>query len=174
MPQIFRPYADSAARATLVTLLLGPFAIAGLASWTMRSNYITTSLIRQSRSTRLPFSHAHHVGGFGLDCRYCHAGVEKSTVAGIPPTHTCMTCSSQLVLAVFLMNLGRASALLRLIGAAAPALSRIPVVLTFAGYLRGALTETVPLRGQNAGLRGDRNAAPTRFPQPRRRDFIDL
>ena len=51
MPQIFRPYADSAARATLVTLLLGPFAIAGLASWTMRSNYITTSLIRQSRST---------------------------------------------------------------------------------------------------------------------------
>lgn len=31
MPQIFRPYADSAARATLVTLLLGPFAIAGLA-----------------------------------------------------------------------------------------------------------------------------------------------
>ena len=85
-----------------------------------------------------------------------------------------MTCSSQLVLAVFLMNLGRASALLRLTGAAAPALSRIPVVLTFAGYLRGAFTETVPLRGQNAGLRGDRNAAPTRFPQPRRRDFIDL
>jgi hypothetical protein len=31
----------------------------------------------------VPFSHAHHVGGFGLDCRYCHAGVEKSTVAGI-------------------------------------------------------------------------------------------
>jgi hypothetical protein len=46
-------------------------------------------------------------------------------------------------------------------------------VLTFAGYLRGAFTETVPLRGQNAGLRADRNAAPTRFPQPRRRDFID-
>ena len=84
-----------------------------------------------------------------------------------------MTCPSQLVLAVFLMNLGRASALPRLIGAAAPALSRIPVVLTFAVYLRGALTETVPLRGRNAGLRGDRNAAPTRFLQPRRRDFID-
>jgi hypothetical protein len=46
-------------------------------------------------------------------------------------------------------------------------------VLTVAGYLRGAFTETVPLRGQNAGLRADRNAAPTRFPQPRRRDFID-
>jgi hypothetical protein len=28
MPQIFRPHANSVARATLVTLLLGPFAIA--------------------------------------------------------------------------------------------------------------------------------------------------
>lgn len=28
LPQIFRPHADSVARATLVTLLLGPFAIA--------------------------------------------------------------------------------------------------------------------------------------------------
>jgi hypothetical protein len=91
MPQTFRPYADGVAPATLVTLLLGPFAIVGLASWTMRSNYITTSLIRQSCQTIIldqpvPFSHTHHVGGFGLDCRYCHAGVEKSTVAGIPPT----------------------------------------------------------------------------------------
>jgi len=61
MPQIFRPYADSAARATLVTLLLGPFAIAGLASWTMRSNYITDQTITLDQP--VPFSHAHHVGG---------------------------------------------------------------------------------------------------------------
>jgi len=33
LPQIFRPHADSVARATLVTLLLGPFAIVGLAYW---------------------------------------------------------------------------------------------------------------------------------------------
>ena len=44
----------------------------------------------------MPFSHQHHVGGLGLDCRYCHAGVETSPVAGLPPTHTCMTCHSQL------------------------------------------------------------------------------
>nr|WP_282572222.1 cytochrome c3 family protein [Roseomonas acroporae] len=42
------------------------------------------------------FSHAHHVGGLGLDCRYCHTGVEQSRFAGLPPTHTCMTCHSQL------------------------------------------------------------------------------
>ena len=27
-----------------------------------------------------------------MDCRYCHTGVERSAVAGIPPTQTCMNC----------------------------------------------------------------------------------
>src|SRR5690349_14857954 len=94
MPQIFRPYADSVARATLVTLLIGPFAAIGIAYWTMRSNYITDQTITLGQP--VPFSHAHHVGGLGLDCRYCHSAVEKSAIAGIPPTHTCMTCHSQL------------------------------------------------------------------------------
>ncbi|HYL47542.1 MAG TPA: cytochrome c3 family protein [Candidatus Limnocylindrales bacterium] len=44
----------------------------------------------------VPFSHKHHVGELGLDCRYCHTSVEKSSFAGIPPTHTCMTCHSQI------------------------------------------------------------------------------
>ena len=44
----------------------------------------------------VPFSHRHHVGDVGLDCRYCHASVEQSAFAGLPPTHTCMTCHSQL------------------------------------------------------------------------------
>ena len=34
--------------------------------------------------------------GLGLDCRYCHASVDRSAIAGVPPTHTCMTCHSQL------------------------------------------------------------------------------
>jgi hypothetical protein len=72
MPQIFRPYADSVARATLVTLLIGPFAAIGIAYWTMRSNYITDQTITLGQP--VPFSHAHHVGGLGLDCRYCHSG----------------------------------------------------------------------------------------------------
>jgi hypothetical protein len=42
------------------------------------------------------FSHKHHVGDDGFDCRYCHTSVETSAFAGIPPTHTCMTCHSQL------------------------------------------------------------------------------
>jgi hypothetical protein len=43
----------------------------------------------------VPFSHQHHVAGLGIDCRYCHTGVEKGRFAGIPPTETCMTCHSQ-------------------------------------------------------------------------------
>ena len=31
----------------------------------------------------------------GIDCRYCHSTVEKSAVASVPPTHTCMSCHSQ-------------------------------------------------------------------------------
>jgi hypothetical protein len=44
----------------------------------------------------IPFSHQHHVSGLGLDCRYCHSTVEESANAGLPPTHTCMTCHSQI------------------------------------------------------------------------------
>src|SRR4051794_1934086 len=44
----------------------------------------------------VPFSHKHHVGEDGLDCRYCHSTVETSASAGIPALSTCMTCHSQL------------------------------------------------------------------------------
>src|SRR6185437_15301500 len=44
----------------------------------------------------VPFSHKHHVGQLGIDCRYCHNGVETSSSAGLPATEVCMTCHSQL------------------------------------------------------------------------------
>jgi cytochrome c7-like protein len=44
----------------------------------------------------IAFSHKHHVGDDGIDCRFCHAGVEASSFAGIPSTQVCMTCHSQL------------------------------------------------------------------------------
>ena len=40
----------------------------------------------------VPYSHRLHVGELGLDCRYCHASVEVSNVANIPPSQTCMNC----------------------------------------------------------------------------------
>jgi hypothetical protein len=44
----------------------------------------------------VPFSHKHHVADDGIDCRYCHATVETSAFAGLPPVSTCMNCHSQL------------------------------------------------------------------------------
>jgi hypothetical protein len=40
----------------------------------------------------VPYSHKLHVGDLGMDCRYCHTGVEVSPVAMVPPTQTCMNC----------------------------------------------------------------------------------
>ncbi len=44
----------------------------------------------------VPFSHKHHVGDDGIDCRYCHTGVETGRYAGLPSTQTCLTCHLQL------------------------------------------------------------------------------
>lgn len=44
----------------------------------------------------VPFSHKHHVQDDGIDCRYCHTSVEKSSFAGFPSTEICMTCHSQI------------------------------------------------------------------------------
>jgi hypothetical protein len=44
----------------------------------------------------VPFSHKHHVGDDGIDCRYCHSAVESSASAGLPSLSTCMTCHTQL------------------------------------------------------------------------------
>ena len=42
----------------------------------------------------VPFSHALHSGQLGIDCRYCHSGVDKSGVSNIPTAQTCMNCHS--------------------------------------------------------------------------------
>lgn len=40
----------------------------------------------------VPYSHKLHAGELGIDCRYCHANIERSAEAMIPPTQTCMGC----------------------------------------------------------------------------------
>ncbi|EJW12534.1 putative molybdopterin oxidoreductase subunit protein [Rhodovulum sp. PH10] len=92
--QIFRKGADTTARVLLVLGALTPLAGVGFAYAFHRASY-TTGDARTPRQP-VPFSHAHHVGGLGLDCRYCHTSVEKSRFAGMPPTETCMTCHSQI------------------------------------------------------------------------------
>jgi NAD-dependent SIR2 family protein deacetylase len=42
----------------------------------------------------VPYSHLLHAGQMGMDCRYCHANIERAAHAMIPPTQTCMNCHS--------------------------------------------------------------------------------
>ena len=48
-----------------------------------------------AREQPIQFSHERHVGGNGIDCRYCHTSVEDSKFAGIPPVKTCMNCHAE-------------------------------------------------------------------------------
>jgi hypothetical protein len=42
----------------------------------------------------IAYSHKLHADELGIDCRYCHANVERSQEAMVPPTQTCMGCHS--------------------------------------------------------------------------------
>ena len=44
----------------------------------------------------IEYSHTKHVSELGIDCRYCHFNVEKSSKAGVPPTEVCMNCHNQI------------------------------------------------------------------------------
>src|SRR5690242_19734021 len=92
--QIFRPRANTFAKLVLACLGVVPVLAVGLAYQIVGSPYITVQNV--TRNQPVPFSHEHHVGGLGLDCRYCHTSAEQSRFAGLPPTETCMTCHSQL------------------------------------------------------------------------------
>lgn len=43
----------------------------------------------------VPYSHALHAGQLGIDCRYCHVGVDKGPAATLPTAQTCMNCHNQ-------------------------------------------------------------------------------
>ena len=92
--QIFRPGANTVATLLLASLGVIPVLATGLAFQIAKSPYVTGQDV--VRDQPVPFSHEHHVGGLGIDCRYCHTSVEKARFAGLPPTETCMTCHSQL------------------------------------------------------------------------------
>ena len=94
MSQIFPRSANAIAR----------MGLAGALAFVLCALLVVFTLFRSSWATKqheiveqpVQFSHAHHVGGIGIDCRYCHTSVEKSAFAGIPPTETCMNCHSQI------------------------------------------------------------------------------
>ena len=94
MAQIFHRSTTFIARLSI----FGGVVILGLLSVALYeialSPWYTSQFVK--RQQPVPFSHRHHAGELGIDCRYCHTSVEKSSFAGVPPTQTCMTCHSQI------------------------------------------------------------------------------
>ena len=94
MPQIFHRSSNTLARVSLFAAIVAVGGILFAADQIWRSPYFTQ--VGVPRPQPVPFSHAHHVGGIGIDCRYCHTSVEQSDFAGIPPTQTCMNCHARI------------------------------------------------------------------------------
>jgi hypothetical protein len=94
MAQIFRRGANTVAKASIIGAVLAVVGVGWAVTELNTSAY--NYRLQIAREQPVQFSHKHHVGGLGIDCRYCHTSVEVSSFAGIPPTETCITCHSQI------------------------------------------------------------------------------
>ena len=94
MAQIFHRSANNIAKTSIVLAVI----LGGLAFYVVtqiaRSSYVTGKYLEKQQPVQ--FSHKHHTGDDGIDCRYCHTTVETTATAGMPPTQTCMNCHSQI------------------------------------------------------------------------------
>lgn len=93
MAQLFHRSTNTLSRLSIFGTLL--VVVGGFVVWgsIIRSPYVTQENV--VRIQPVQFSHEHHVGGLGIDCRYCHTSVEISPFAGLPPTQICMNCHRQ-------------------------------------------------------------------------------
>lgn len=94
MSQVFPKSANQWSRASLIGLVFVLLSLGWFILVLQRSDFVTTA--HTFREQPVQFSHQHHAGGIGIDCRYCHTSVEVSSSAGIPPTKTCINCHSQI------------------------------------------------------------------------------
>jgi len=94
MAQIFPKSANNIAKISMIAAVV----LAGVAGFAFtqfsRSSYLTGRYLEKQQPVQ--FSHKHHVGDDGIDCRYCHQTVETTASAGMPATQTCMNCHSQI------------------------------------------------------------------------------
>jgi hypothetical protein len=94
MAQVFHRSTNTLSKVSIFGAAFAAALVLYLVLEMNRSGYVTRA--GEVRDQPIPFSHQHHVGGMGVDCRYCHTSVEVSAAAGMPPTRTCMNCHSQI------------------------------------------------------------------------------
>ena len=78
MAQVFPQTANTLAK---VSIIAGGLLTVGLIAGGMaltRSGYNTKAGTPLEQP--VPFSHEHHATELGIDCRYCHSTVEKSSI----------------------------------------------------------------------------------------------
>lgn len=54
--------------------------------------YLSPRLLTAGPAQPVAFSHQTHAGEREIACAYCHEGVAKSSVAGVPPIERCVGC----------------------------------------------------------------------------------
>ena len=107
MPQIFHRSFNTLSKISIAGALI-LIATAALALYVVGwSPYVTQEGI--ARVQPVEFSHEHHVGQLGIDCRFCHTSVETSPFAGLPSTKTCMNCHQEIWVGAKALELVRAS-----------------------------------------------------------------
>lgn len=94
MAQLFHRGANNIAKASMALVIVLGGVVYFAYSQIARSAYLTNRYLERPQPVQ--FSHKHHVGDDGIDCRYCHTSVETAASAGMPPTQTCMNCHNQL------------------------------------------------------------------------------
>ena len=94
MAQLFHRSANSLSKISIAAVVFGLGALIAFAYTMDRGRYITD--VHVVKEQPVPFSHKHHVGDDGIDCRYCHTSEDTSAFAGIPATEICMSCHSQI------------------------------------------------------------------------------
>jgi hypothetical protein len=94
MAQIFHRSTNTLSRVSIFGAAFFAAGFLWLLAVINRSGYVTNQNV--AREQPVQFSHKHHAGELGIDCRYCHTSVEVSPVASVPPTKTCINCHSQI------------------------------------------------------------------------------
>lgn len=107
MSQAFRRWTNVGSKGSIIAAVLSLVAVTWVGVLYVGSSYGTS--IGVAPVQPIPFSHQHHAGVLGIDCRYCHTSVEQSSFAGIPATSICMNCHSQMWFASDMLEPVRAS-----------------------------------------------------------------
>lgn len=94
MPNIFPKSSNQTPLKVLIGLVLVIVAVTGGFMYWATPKYTN---VGYQPIQPVAYDHYLHVEQLGLDCRYCHFGVDKSANAGVPTANTCMNCHSAIL-----------------------------------------------------------------------------